>query len=374
MFKKLNIVGGFLASLVGGFSVQSMEVERFSADQKSTKTVPEMLSEENRIFNYWALEQMTGENFPKDVKDYIAKCYLNVLGKPEKLDGDFEIYVGSGFSDAGEPIFFGMERLDDRNYDTWSNYEFILDSPFGGRGMRQLYALLLNCNKDLSDEMIKSTGNSIYVSELREILCGVRRDKLKITLGQDGVEAGLAGSILKFYKKSKIYVTYASSKPVREPFQPKKILDPNNYTLMDLEYAYGDLIVSVGVKDNVGTKTTTHRGIFKNPFYDIHDTYKYISLKLHGFAGAVAKNFFEGKEYMLVSPTENVEAMLRRKFSPGEMFLGTEGGAIKESNAPYAQIPQSELGGASSISNGPGETLHTIRLDALSEFYNGNRK
>ena len=95
-------------------------------------------------------------------------------------------------------------------------------------------------------------------------------------------------------------------------------------TLQEFEQAYSDIIISIGVDlEERNPKITEHRGIFKNPFFDIQGTYKNIGLKLHGWAGIVEEQIFH-KIYMTVHPTPPAAKLLHRSVKPGDMYIGVD--------------------------------------------------
>src|SRR6266446_6618452 len=78
------------------------------------------------------------------------QTHRELLGKVKKLEG-YDVYVGAGYSDAGEQMFFGMEKLDDQNAQTWAHYAKILYRPF----VPQLLYLSARCDDQAARENFK---------------------------------------------------------------------------------------------------------------------------------------------------------------------------------------------------------------------------
>ena len=149
------------------------------------------------------------------------QVHRDLLGKLKKLEGDAEIYVGAGTSSAGEPIFFAMEKLDNKNAQIWTQYA---DTLFRTPGViQQLRYLNINCqNQEIREEFKEKIGT--YAIELMDTMCRNQK-KFKDLFGLDGIGGGIVGfyDILFQQRLGKsIYVAYASSKPITGPFGSKR--------------------------------------------------------------------------------------------------------------------------------------------------------
>jgi hypothetical protein len=316
----------------------------------------------------------------------------DLQGKVTKLKG-YDIYVGAGTTRAGEPIFFALEKLDDERMEVWRHYTRALFSVYRTRAMRRLEMLNDNCDKTIFPEVPQGIGpldyNDPYSKKLMAQMCP-NKEKLSPLFSEErGISIGIVGfdQMLGRYRRDKnnvIYIAYASSQPITGPFKPKKNIDLDSFTLEELEIAYSDLIICMAVDMMQNLKlpiSIEDRGIFKNPFYEIEGTYKYIALMLHGWAGTVGKQIFN-KEYMTVFPTEAAAKQLHRETKKGDLYLGTdkqpfpydryykndtEQQTIKDKFPPIRQeligdAPTKSLGGFL-------EHLHVFDLNALSKYY-----
>ena len=329
---------------------------------------------------------------PITIKD---KIHRDLLGKVEKLK-DYDIYVGAGTSPAGEPIFFAMEKLDSKNIQVWEKYaKALLDH-------KQVITSLRVLNRTCSDqkflEIQKTTPltrllrlEDPYTTELLKRMCPNQKKFSALFDKEDGIGGGVSGFESMLHRQSDkgdtIYVAYASSEPITGPFKPKKEIQLNSFTLEDFETAYSDLILCVCVDMMQKLKlpvSTEHRGIFKNPFNEIHGTYKAIAMKLHGWAATVEMQLFN-KKYMTLFPTTHAGKLLHQSMAKDKgMYLGTdkkpfqyslyyqdpkERELIKEKFPP---IKQELIGDAPTESRDAVlEDLHVFELNTLSKYYTG---
>ena len=294
------------------------------------------------------------------------KIHRELLGKVKKLEGYDDIYVGAGYSAAGEPMFFGMEKLDNQRAQVWTAYAEVLYQTPG------IVSYLRYLNIKCQDQEVRekrTQEEKLYDIKLMDIMCPNKQRLSKIFNGIPGGIVGFNEMLSRQKSGSSIYVAYVSTQPITGTFEPKKEIgkDP---TLQEFEQAYPDIIISVGVDMERGAPSTEHRGIFKNPFFDIQGRYKNIGLKLHGWAGSVEKQIFD-KIYMTVYPMEEAAALLQRSVKPGDMYIGIDTMPYPEDEKLKEKFPsiKQELIGVQSSKNLQGEVLHVFELNVLSKYY-----
>src|SRR5579863_769024 len=237
------------------------------------------------LFTILCIDALNGENIPTISPSQMQnkdQAHRELLEKVKKLEG-YDVYVGAGYSDAGEQMFFAMEKLDDQNAQVWENYVSII-SRTGGIA-DQLKSLSVYCDDQEAREYFK---DDVYKIKLMDVMCP---NKEKFFLLFEGTKGGTSGfkTILAKQKKGGLtYVAYASPQPVTGLFKPKKEMGEGYPDLKTYEEAYSNIIISIGVDiQTLESPSTEHRGVFKNPLYEIYGTYKNIWLKLHGWAGAI---------------------------------------------------------------------------------------
>jgi hypothetical protein len=307
--------------------------------------------------------------------------HKDLVGKIIKLSGEQEIYIGAGFSADRLPIYYAMEKLDANNNQQW--FQIFNDrqddrETFGFlysayESLRMLFESVSK-NKPMNRIFIEQKyGNMDYFHSLKDII-EKNKDRLKkyFTSGNAGFHGLLSLMKNQRFKDNK-YIVYASKSPITGPFKPKKRLNEES-TLQEIEEAFEDLIMVMGVIDNKGFPTTTHRGIQKNPFYSLSGEFKDFSLQFHGFAAAIALAFFQNKKYILVSPVPSMAKILTQKIGPDDMFIGVEKNCTSQTYISQANV----LGFFPICINEIGEELfigaeegYIIKLDALSKFYRG---
>ncbi len=286
------------------------------------------------------------------------QVHRELLGKVKKLEG-YDVYVGAGYSDAGEQMFFAMEKVDARSRQVWSKYASTMDNM-----AKSLRYLSLFCNDQKTRERFK---NDLYTIKLMDMMCSNKEKLYPILEGTNGGIAGF-GPIIS---NDLAYVAYISPQPITGLFGPKKELDVK-YTLEECAEAYSNIIISIGVDMyTLQSPKVQHRGVFKNPFYACYGTYKNIWLKLHGWAGAVEEQVFH-KTYMIVFPFYEAAELLHRSIKPGDMYIGLDTKPYpyddEELRKKFPPI-NPELINIGSVTGISGEVLHVFELKVLSKFY-----
>ena len=106
-------------------------------------------------------------------------------------------------------------------------------------------------------------------------------------------------------------------------------------------------------------------------FSEIRDTYKNISMKLHGWAGTVEKQIFH-KTYMAVFPTKFAAELLIKSIKPGNMYIGLDTEYYPYDEKTKKKFPpiKEELIGSGRLHRG-SEKLHVFDLEVLSKYYTG---
>jgi len=297
------------------------------------------------------------------------KIHRDLLGKIQKLPGDREIYVGAGTSSAGEPIFFAMEKLNDKSMQIWQKYADALYKVPGV--LRDLKYSNIHCkNAKIREDLKEKMGS--YIIELMDTMCP-NQQKLKTTFGDDGIASGINGFNEKLARQrdgSPVYVVYASSKPVAGPFVPKTELG-RTPTIEEFDRAYPDIIMSMCVDVGFAVPTSEHRGIFKNPFAEIRGEYKNISMLLHDYAASVEEQFLH-KSYVAIFPNPIAAELLQRWVKPGDMYIGTEKCPVPledELRKKYPPIKDELIGITTCPSRGPIESMHIFETKVLSKRY-----
>ena len=305
--------------------------------------------------------------------------HQQLVGKIKKLDGPHEIYVGAGFTQAGEPIYFAMEKITDKNYQTWIDYKDFAYELTDQRGPLRGLSVFSNLNHDQFKEKYKEH----YSDYLYELAKTIEPKKKKISMLIFYIPSGILGfnDILKRSNASKdVYVVYISKNPITGIFTPKIPLSKEAFREMSIsdkirsfDEAYDDIIMSVGIEnpffhedkklDPGIRESVEHRGIFRNPLSAVRDDYKGISLLIHGFAGAVEFSYFQDKHYMMVLPTEGMANILQKNIKPGDLFIDETGMYGEEVSKTFPPLPGRGRG------YGTEGVQHFVRLEALKTFY-----
>lgn len=316
------------------------------------------------------------------ISTYAKSQTPELVGKVKKLNSSEDIYVGAGYSPAGEPIYFGMEKITEKNYPIWDDYKFYAEKLTGNRGLLLPLSTVSDRRKEELENIYKK-GFSEYLFELARKMAPNKKKLLEI-FDINGIPSGINGfkNILAISDSKKdVYVVYISDKPVRGPFTPKLPISKSAFGAMTVsekiqafDNAYADVIMSVGVEDTKledkqvrPEMSVEHRGIFRNPLRAARDEYKGLALLIHGFAGDVILKHSSGKKYMHVKPTITMANILHQNFKPGEMFIDPNtlyGVAVAEKFPPLVGRENIPLVGEGAY--------HFIMLEALKNLYEKN--
>jgi hypothetical protein len=300
------------------------------------------------------------------------QIHSELFGKVKQLQGYDDIYVGAGYSSAHEQIFFAIEKLNDKREQIWQQYANALYRT--GGIIAQLSGLNAHCNDEDVRNQLTEKGD-FYRIGVMDSLCSAQ-EKFSKLFAEGGIRAGINGfkEMLSGYSNGyAIYVAYASTEPITGPFAPKAEKKGTHPTLEEFERMYSNIIISFCVDMQLDNpiQRTEHRGIFKNPFYDIKNTYKNIGLLLHAWSGTVENQIFQ-KIYMYLFPTLPAATLLHRMVKPGEMYIGIDTQPYpyndEELQKKFPSIDQRLIGIQTSFS-GYGEVLHVFDLNLLSQYY-----
>lgn len=308
-----------------------------------------------------------------------SREHQQLVGKIKRLDGPHEIYVGAGFTQAREPIYFAMEKITEENYQTWINYKDFAYELTDQRGPLRGLSVF----SDLDHDQFKEKYKEHYSDYLYKIAKIIEPNKEKISFLIYYIPSGILGfdNILKRSDESKdVYVVYISKNPITGIFTPKISLSKEAFREMSIsdkiknfDEAYDDIIMSVGVENTFYPEekkldpgireSVEHRGIFRNPLSAARDDYKGVSLLIHGFAGAVEFSYFQNKRFMVVLPTLGMAGILQKNIKPGDLFIDETSMYGEEVSKTFRPLPGRGKGG------GMEGVLHFVRLEALKTFY-----
>lgn len=317
------------------------------------------------------------------------------------------VWAGQGVAGSGEPIYFGLERIDDSNREDWEYYlsyaQGIVDSihdPYALRG-------LVNKLREGGSAEIEN----IATNSLAQIRTGFTEKELSSHLQYMQKAIGGDLSALDISKATAAcYLTipgtclaYISKKPVTgkySSFPPKDKLDPwdkkygynGQFKLSEFVRSFGDILMTVGVYQTPWAcavyKTAPAyeiRGIFKNPHAVFEKNYKGISILLQAFTAAAMMQIACDKKYMVVSPIVSVHSLLCKNFKPNEMFVARRSAdddyvcgfvpaptdlAILDDSESERKYVKETLETLPAINTGTyGEVVHLIKINALVRIY-----
>ncbi len=310
----------------------------------------------------------------------------------ESLKGDFTqdihevapgVYAGQA-KVGNEIVYFGMEKIDADNKGPWIKYARMARNISEGNLIRWLKDSYLNLrrqkvgfmyNADIEFSGFTNEEYNRYLDKIDEV---VKNSNIVIVDGEKlpsvinalkGLHMGVRGFSTRTDGNN--YVIYASKKPVKGkypfPNLPKDLTLP--MTLKQHYHSFGDILMSVGSEYIAGSASYENRGIFKNPISFIEDGSKYpgLSMKLHGFSGAVIQYISKDARYMEVRP---VPAMAR-------IIINTKGwnqGDILINNKDVLEYTPEDLEKSVSGAIGyPIEPHFKIKIEALISLFKDSK-
>lgn len=168
------------------------------------------------------------------------------------------VYTGQA-KVGNEVVYFGMEKIDEKNYDNWLNYVYFtleMSHPMAG-----IISQIAKNPQLPFDENIKKLSGFSSVEEYNRYVKKVskfakNKDISKLFFGIRGASNGL-----QLNPDGNNYFVYASRKPVNGRFQfPNFTREP--ITLTEYYSYFGDILMVVTSRDEVGTDHYRNRGIF----------------------------------------------------------------------------------------------------------------
>ena len=239
------------------------------------------------------------------------------------------LYISTKDTSDG-PLYFAMERLDQENIDIWRMYHHISVNISTSSGSSIPYLLCNMMRFKISGKLVYKNfydnesfidgfgGDKKYFIEFVSKVEGnfpAADDLIRLIEKNQNTVIGANYAIIELASKGKeIYITYASKSPINSRFIPKnwdEISEKDELTFYEFEQAFGDIVMSVGTVDFVGTSYYNNRGIFRNPAKLFEKKFRGISLDLHGFSAHVLKKYFH-KEKLFISAAPSMIHIIDR--------------------------------------------------------------
>lgn len=239
------------------------------------------------------------------------------------------VFIGEGRAKSGEKFFLKMERVTTANKQHWRNYALVT-SRLTSEGRSLMASLIKTIKKAVAPD-----GTIGYTNENYDVMApqlGMSKEEfqdLVNLLGKHGfisgkenrakhsallnISAGAGHIILD--TTDECYVVYASkTENFQIPVAEFDHLAPPP-PLKEYFRLYGDLLVCVGT--NFSWKGGFHsKGIFRNPYSTIENTYKGVAMILRAFSGAVAKKYFPDKHTLFVEPLTSMQHQISSSLNP----------------------------------------------------------
>ena len=229
-----------------------------------------------------------------------------------------EVYTAEGRTAAGERIYFGIERIDEKKCKAW-NFYFRQAShkvsyfiPRFRRG-----ALHITDEEEVKDFYFKS-----LLEKSRKKFAAY--DKEKIATLKEGLRGGSSAAIVypSDRRGNVCFVAYISKSPVTGYFQhPAARTERGGIMPRDYYKAYQKLVMTVRAVDVTGTVVFNNRGIFRSLISMAEGGYGKLSLALHGFTAAFFKQI-RGKTHMSVAPLPEMYRILDTNVDKGVILTG----------------------------------------------------
>lgn len=175
----------------------------------------------------------------------------------------------------GDDVYFVFEKLTDKNFDFWENYNHIQD--------------------------LKSKREGA----IADVGVGNTRTKKTVTV-IDGISSFLYSLKLKGKLNSDIWITYATRK---NPVDGMQINE-------------GDIEMAFSVFLNEVAPITTHMGISRG-----YDYFKYsmrphlgLAMELHAFAANVSNKIYSTKSYIVTKPAREMREIMLQSFKKNDLL------------------------------------------------------
>lgn len=247
------------------------------------------------------------------------------------------VFKGKSFTSKGEVFYLHMELLTKENEEAWTQYAhqaklmtngsecsltgignklklgYVIDEitdemkdiwRYDGKKNKN-YLPETGFSEQEFDELVQQLGTKgfqpfYYYSQ--KCAGGKAKEKLLI-LGMNWVGCGNMCTVADGTSR---YIVYATKKP---EFNILDIPKSGSLTLKEFRTYYDNILMSVG-SDFSQKDSFENRGIFRNPFNVVDETYNGIAMSLHAFAGAVAERYFPEKKSMVVSPIPIMQVLI----------------------------------------------------------------
>tara|TARA_R110000868_G_scaffold291175_2_gene551562 strand:+ start:190 stop:1053 length:864 start_codon:yes stop_codon:yes gene_type:complete len=249
-------------------------------------------------------------------------------------------------------VYLHLELLTDKNSSAWKTYKSFAEK-FAGPGDSLTASLPshINVSQDAdghthyvyssdNHEMPSNSGYTHSEFETFTQLLGkngfhVKGDR-EFLLENNNPEC-LAWYSYNQYMPEK-YIVYATTTPTFN-ITDIPITKKNQFTIKLFLALYSDLIVTVGA-DFATPGYIENRGIFRNPYHVIHNSYKGLSMTLHGFSAAVALKFFKNKQTLLIRPMDSMFKIIVKTLDTKDYTIA---GEIEAEPRVEVKLPALEL-------------------------------
>lgn len=261
------------------------------------------------------------------VMAFVSQAYCpekEGMGHVQEIISD-QVYAGASRAKSGEPIYFGLERLNQEGLKKWKQFR-----TYHERGRTTPASLLLNYHP-LPENYFKELGFASK-EELQDTSAHLEKHKKKllsrgrfkrIANVMDAMQGGVAGFNLSAGRdkdNNQIFVAYVSKKPIEGFFPHPKVADNNYYpTLKAYLDGYQDLVMVVRSVTNDSTPAMNNRGIFRLPLSLLEGTYRGVSLPLHGFTAAAFQKYFQ-KKYTTFEPLPTMYKIIQNALPEGALL------------------------------------------------------
>jgi hypothetical protein len=245
------------------------------------------------------------------------------------------VFVGEGRTKNGEKFYLRMELVSKHNAPHWRQY-VQTTTAMAGSGHALLKGLALHTHRTVNPDSSVSYTNK----ETSPGVCGFSDEEFQEFISLLGTNGFVSGADKAAKSKRQMLTEadtgaghlsttsgkgqYIVSASKTRDFSMQRAGEPleERMTLKTYIARYSDLIMCVGADFSSNEKGSFHsRGIFRNPYCTIENTYKGISMLLHGFTGTVAQKFFPEKLIMVVRPVASMQHIICRSLSADDCAI-----------------------------------------------------
>ena len=237
------------------------------------------------------------------------------------------VYVGEMKLASGDTVYFGCEKLEKLSHSrSWNNY---MKSAEKMAWIWAGFVSEINSESypDFGDKRIELMGYN--AEEYETVMQFVQRKKYFNSHVLDRLDDPISKSAQNCHpsdEKESRYIVYASSQPITKRLSSKSPGDQDTKIWgTGYKERFGHILMSYSLITKPSSRTTTHMGIFRNPidFLDVEERYKGLSMKLHGFGAAVAKEHMDRKQYMVNSPQRKMMEIMVKCIGSEHVHIGT---------------------------------------------------